>query len=222
MIDVILPINTPFPLSIFPIHYFPPVPWFAAAMQEQEILLEVCQHYRKQQYTNRIRIRAANSVLPLIIPLDRKGSKTPIAQKIISYREEWQKQHWKSLESAYRASPYFVYYEDTLATFYDASHTSLLDFHLKALDWILAILDHQVPVRLTESYLPPDAYAVDYRDSFDPAGKMLPPWFRPLPYPQVFEGFSPGLSILDLVFNEGPAAALRLKEMVVQPDGLPA
>lgn len=168
----------------------------------------------KQQYTNRMRIRAANRVLPLIIPLDRKGSKMPIASKCISYREEWQKQHWKSLESAYRATPYFTYYEDALAEFYFERHDSLLEFHLKGLGWVLRLLDHTVPLRLTGHYAPADSYTHDYRESFDPSGATLPPWFSPLPYPQVFEGFYPGLSILDLLFNEGPQAAPLLKQMM--------
>ena len=161
-----------------------------------------------------MRVRVANGVLPLIIPLDRKGNKTPIGEKRIAYREAWQKQHWKSLESAYRATPYFAYYEDALAPFYFAHHEMLLDFHLKGLEWVLGVLNHRVPVRLTDTYLPPGSYDRDYRESFDPTGAQLPSWFHPLPYPQVFAGFHPGLSILDLIFNEGPQSAMRLRQMM--------
>ena len=161
-----------------------------------------------------MRVLASNRVLPLIIPLDRKGNKTPIGKKRISYREEWQKQHWKSLESAYRATPYFTYYEDALAPLYFETHEMLLDFHLKGLEWVLTVLNHRVPLRLTDRYLPAESYTRDYRESFDPTGVHLPGWFQPLPYPQVFEGFHPGLSVLDLVFNEGPQAAILLRQML--------
>lgn len=201
-------------MTVFPLQYFPPIPWFVAAQRETTLRLEVSQHYRKQRYTNRMRIRAANRVLPLIIPLERTGSKTAIADKRISYQDGWHKQHWKSIESAYRAAPYFEYYETRLRPFYQGTETSLLTFHLEALRWILELLQLDPEIQLSESYSPPDSYQTDYRNVFDPTGAHLPTWFQPLPYPQVFEGFVPGLTILDLIFNEGPNARLLLKNML--------
>ena len=116
---------------VFPIAYFPPVHWFAKAISFDQIYLEVNQHFRKQQITNRMHIRAANGILPLTIPIKRRGSKTPVKDKKISYAENWQKQHWQSLISAYSNSPYFIYYEDEVANgIFQKKHEFLLDFLL--------------------------------------------------------------------------------------------
>lgn len=192
-------------MIVLPIAYFPPIPWYSAISGEEAVLLEVYQHYRKQKYTNRMYIRSANRVLPLSIPVERRGMRMPIKEKKISYQDDWQKQHWQSLISAYRNSPYFLYYEDELSSLYKQKPVYLLDFLESCLGFIQDKMKLDTQFKLTAEYFPTESYAdKDFRDAFDSGRQELPAWFTSLPYPQVFEGFESGLSILDLLFNMGP------------------
>lgn len=199
-------------MNIYPICYFPPIPWFSAAIQENTLLLEVHQHYRKQQFTSRTWIRASNRTLPLTVPVGKRGAKIPIKDKRISYSEKWPHQHWQSLIAAYANSPYFEFYREDLEAFFQQEFTFLPDLLLASLELTKGILQADFKVMLTEEYLLSEAYEADFRNSFDPSLQQLPDWFGAREYPQVFEGFVPGLSILDLVFNLGPESRLYLLE----------
>ncbi|WNJ18504.1 WbqC family protein [Pontibacter sp. G13] len=191
-------------LPIFPIAYFPPVHWFAAALKYDRIVLEISQFYRKQQYTSRAHVRLPNQVYPLTIPVERRGARVPIADKKITFTESWQQQHWRSLVTAYRNSPYFEYYEDRLQPLFEREFERLIDLHVAILDLVFPWLSHQPELLLSQSFQPSEAYSKDFRGDFDPARKKFPDWFVEVPYPQVFGEFEVGLSILDLLFNEGP------------------
>ena len=196
--------------AVFPLCYFPPVPWWAAALRESHIWLEAAQHFRKQQYTNRMRVKVSNQVLPLSIPIERRGAKVPIRDKKISYAEDWPRQHWRTLCSAYGASPYFEFYRDELQALYEKRPVFLLDLLLPALHWQQKTLGLSLEWELTRAYRGPATYGRDYRTAFDPGLAKLPPWFREQAYPQVFGEFVAGLSILDLLCNEGPNSKLIL------------
>jgi hypothetical protein len=193
-------------LAIYPLCYFAPIPWYAAAVQAENLLIEVSEHYRKQQYTNRMRIKTTNAVLSLVVPVQHGSGNTPIRDKRISYDANWQKQHWKSLETAYRASPYFEYYEDKLRAFYEKKYDFLLDLNLEIHAFCSKIFQLNLPHQLTETYEYSDHYQKDFRNEFDASGKSIPEWFEAKKYFQVFdnENFTPALSILDLILNEGP------------------
>lgn len=201
-------------LNLFPLCYFPPVSWFALAGNEEKLLIEVKEHYTKQKLTNRMRIQTANGVLPLIIPVLRTGERKPIQEKKISYDTDWQKIHWKSLESAYRRSPYFEFYEHKFLPLYQKKTPFLLDFNLEILNLCLEILKTPKGIQLTESYQEADCYNKDYRQAFDPSGNAYPEEFTPSPYTQVFGDFIPDLSVFDLICNEGPASLGVIKKSV--------
>lgn len=198
-------------MNIYPICYFPPVTWFAAAIREKNIALEVCQHFRKQQYTNRTFIRVANRTLPLTIPVERRGDKVPIRDKKISQAEAWAGNHWRTLENAYRNAPYFEFYEDKLANFYKQEFLYLTDLLSASLELSKEMLGIELNAEYSTAYFPPAHYDRDFRHTFDPSLQTLPEWFVVSPYTQVFEGFVPGLSVLDLVFNLGPESRLFLR-----------
>jgi len=147
----------------------------------------------------------------LVIPVGRKGNHIPLKDKRISYQEKWRLNHWRSMEYAYQNSPYFEYYADPLKKLYETKPVFLLDFHLQALEIVHTQLGIELAIQQTRTYLPTNKYQRDYRQAFDPKRKAKPPWFEPIAYPQVFEGFEAELSILDLLFNEGPAARILLK-----------
>ena len=117
-------------MKVFPIYYCPPISWFAAVKPETTILLEAHEHYRKQQYFNRMRVKGPNGVLALSIPIAKAPEKSLVNSRKIAYAEDWQKNHWKSLEAGYRSSPYFEFYEDRFAPFYEQKWDSLMEFNL--------------------------------------------------------------------------------------------
>jgi len=124
----------------------------------------------------------------------------------ISYAEDWQKDHWKSLEASYRRSPYFEYYEHLFFPFYKEKKETLLEFNLELHDTILKILSLELPYSQSEKY---SDYENDFRGhSFELKTEEIKQ------YTQVFndrQEFAPNLSILDAIFNLGPQTTMLLK-----------
>lgn len=201
-------------MKILPLCYFPPVHWYAALAAEEEVWLEVCQHYRKQQLSSRTLIKVANRVLPLTIPVRRRGAKIAIRDKKMSHAENWQIQHWRSLESAYRNSPYFEYYGEEIQQSIVRAEENLLDFLMAQIDLMNNFLGIETKIRFTDTYLEPGNQKEDLRGDFSARVGILPEWFHTTPYPQVFGEFQAGLSILDLLFNLGPEARVLLLDSI--------
>ena len=199
-------------MKILPVYYFPPVAWFAAAAQEQHVVLEQWIHYRKQNFYNRTCVKTPDKTLNLTIPIQKAADNTPLHQREISYDWHWQHDHWKSLESAYRRSPYFEYYENEIQSFFTIKESKLLDFNLKALQSICRILGMELEWKLSDAYEASAHYSQDLRHAFPTKTEELPQQFIPQPYLQVFGStFTPNLSILDLLFNKGPESLGLLK-----------
>ena len=140
----------------------------------------------------------------------------PIRDKKISYQEDWQKQHWISLVSAYRNSPYFLYYEDELQKLYQSKPTFLLDFQESSLNFLQEKLKIDTTFSYTTEYQEESFYGEsDLRKDFGSQPTDIPDWYNAKNYPQVFEGFVPGLSTLDILFNEGPESKRIIKEGMI-------
>lgn len=206
-------------MDIFPVYYFPPVAWFAAALHSERFVMEQWVHYRKQQYSNRTCIKTPDKTLILSIPIKKAVEQTPLCQREIAYDWRWQHDHWKSLESAYRSAPYFEYYEEGIHDFFLEQPTSLLDYNLRITRHLSDLLELDLNWELSTSYQAAEHYTRDFRDAFPTKEDALPKEFIPQPYPQVFgETFSPNLSILDLLFNKGPESkALLVDSWAARP-----
>ncbi len=207
------------PVLIEPM-YLPPVAVFALWYRYGSLVWEQHAHYVKGSYRNRCHLAGPNGLLRLSIPLHKgKNQHTPMRKVRISYDHPWQKEHWQSLCSAYRRSPYFEYFEPELKPFYEKTWETLLEFNLALLQWITAALQWDYALALSETFesRPPDMD--DYRDRITPRhqpGEIIPGYRSPR-YRQVFEdrtGFLPGLSIADLLFNEGPGAASLIRQSI--------
>lgn len=189
--------------------YLPPVSYFKKIAGRESILIEAHEHFVKQTYRNRCRIYGANGVQDLSIPLVNTHQKILISQKRISYKQNWQTQHWRSIESAYRNSPYFIYYADELKPFFENKFEYLLEFNTELLKVLLKLLKIKVEIQFTKAF--EAETAGDYRNSITP--KIIPDTTLFNPYHQVFSekhGFKADLSIVDLLFNKGPDAADHL------------
>ena len=198
--------------TVLPIFYLPPVSWFAEFLKEEnEILLEQHENFPKQTYRSRCNIYGANGKLALILPIHHNG-KRAMKDLELSYAEDWQKLHWKSIKIAYQSSPYFEYYEDKLKQIFSVQPTSLIEFNLNALKIILQILKVEKDFSLTTEFeKKPDA--VDLRERF--SAKKESEYHLP-EYYQTFSdklGFIKDLSILDVVCNIGPESATYIKKV---------
>lgn len=201
---------------IFPALYNGPVQYYARLLREDEIILEQFDNYIKQTYRNRCNITGANGALTLSIPIKRlRGTKTLFKEVRVDYDMPWNKVHWKSLVAAYAASPFFEYFADDLIGFYETRFQFLVDLNRGLLEKTLQIMGMDVPVRMTNDFLTISGND-DPRQFIHPKlnPRIADPGFSPLAYHQVFmekHGFQPNLSILDLIFNEGPNSVSLLK-----------
>ncbi|RMG78377.1 MAG: hypothetical protein D6707_09925, partial [Bacteroidetes bacterium] len=187
-------------MSVFPLFYLAPIRYYADYLNHlPNVVFEIHEHFIKQSYRTRCEIYAANGKLPLIIPVHKPfGNKTPMKDIRISYMENWQKNHWKSIESAYRTSPFFDYYEHLFIPFYEKKFEYLTDFNLELHQTVCKLLQIPSKTGFTTEYQ--KQVANDYRNYYSP--KKAPNAISP--YPQVFaekHGFIHNLSIIDLLFN---------------------
>jgi len=183
------------------------------------VYIETAENYQKQSFRNRCYIYGANGVQPLVIPVLKGNSKIKITETRIDNGKKWQRIHWKAIESAYRLSPYFEFYADEIGRFYNIETEFLFEWDLSLLKTVAGILGINTEIRFTGSFMKPENMesGLDYRNSIHPKERLnkADPFFNPKPYQQVFSnrhGFIPDLSIIDLVFNEGPYAMQVLRE----------
>ena len=122
--------------------YLPNVAYFAYLTKQGTSYFATDTHYQKQTFRNRSEIYGANGKLNLIIPIIHKKQTFQLDQDVeISYEINWQKEHWKSICSAYRSSPFFEYYEADLAPFFDKKTKSLFDLNLSLIEKIMMLLE---------------------------------------------------------------------------------
>lgn len=197
---------------VLPLFYFPPISWFKEFLNsDNEVVLEQFEHFPKQTYRNRANIYAANGKLSLIIPTQHKG-KQAMKDVEISYAEDWQTQHWKSIKSAYQASPYFEYYELKLAKIFNSQPKTLFELNLKCFETVLDILKIEKKFSLSSDYesLPAEE---DFRNKFSAKVESDEIFSA---YYQTFsekEGFIKDLSVLDLIFNLGPESRAYINNL---------
>ncbi len=183
--------------------YLPPIGYFQKIISSDTFFIEKHEHFVKQTYRNRCHIYGANGIQQLSIPLINAHEKTLISEKKIAYTQSWQKLHWRSIESAYRNSPYFLYYEDELKVFYQQEFEFLLEYNTEILKTLLKLLKIKTEIYFTDSF--EKEAENDFRNSISPKTQIEESHFKK--YSQVFtekHGFKSNLSILDLLFNQGP------------------
>lgn len=197
--------------------YLPPVQYISKFLLDPQVKIECFENYQKQSYRNRCYIYGANGMQCLTIPVKKNhGEKTVITDVMIDYTCNWQKIHMKSMESAYRLSPFFEYYADELLEIYRKKVPSLFEWNLQLLEILLGLLNIKTKPEITANWEPLTVETGDYRQTIHPKKRLNKSdnLFNPLPYQQVFQdrfGFIPNLSVVDLLFNEG-AESLNLLE----------
>lgn len=182
------------------------------------VYIEACENYQKQSYRNRCRFYAADGVQSLSFPIMHEGGthKLPISEIKVDYSTPWLQQHERAIISAYRTSAYFEYYQDELFDILESKPERLLDLNMAILRFFIEKIGLAVDLRLTEDYVKdaPD----DFRELIHPKrpDSILKDMGLEKPYFQVFApkyGFKSNLSVMDLLFNEGPDSILYLKRL---------
>ena len=200
---------------IAPLAYTGSIGMWAFMTTAETLLIEQNDYYQKQTLRNRTYIHGANGKLLLSIPIRHLGKTGHQYYNKVEIENsfEWQKQHWKSIQSAYRSSPYFEFYEDDISIFYKNKFSLLYVFNKAYFKLLLKLLGWNPEVHYTESY----ENLTNAKDIRSQIEKKEVNNTLILKYTQVFEGkngFIPNLSILDLLFNEGPNTLSLLKTVV--------
>lgn len=189
--------------------YLPNVHYFTKLLGGGEVRIEAHETYPKQTYRNRCQILGANGVLQLSIPVKKVlGNRTPIMLVEIENDTLWQKNHWRTIESAYRNAPFFDFLADELLPFYSRRYSNLWEFNTSLMRALLAFVGSQPAFESTPTYVATyGADAADFRSVISPKVSFgADAQFAPVPYFQVFGskfGFVPNLSVVDMIFNEG-------------------
>ena len=196
--------------------YFAPIPFYALAVQSPKIYIERFENFIKQTYRNRCVILGANGPISLIVPVIKgRGSKVLIKDLKISYDTGWQKNHWRTIFSAYNSSPFFDYFKDDIFPFFEKKEKFLLDLNQKTHETVCELLEITGNIILTDGFENSSEKTVNLREVISPKNKMIDHQFQTESYTQVFSekfGFVPNLSILDLLFNEGPNSYTFLEQ----------
>ncbi|TXE16428.1 WbqC family protein [Psychroserpens burtonensis] len=196
--------------------YLPNVAHFVAMMNASELVFEVCDNYQKQTYRNRASIYGANGKLDLNVPVIYTQKNRQLYKDVKIFNiDDWQTQHLKSLESAYRTSPFFEFYIDDLMPLFTSEADTIMDYNFTCLELIFECLQLPLEYKITEEFEPEPKYVIDARLLAN-SRKEIPQKFKP--YAQVFDNkhkFLNNLSILDVLFNEGPNTELYLKSQTI-------
>lgn len=185
--------------------YIPNLSQFIAMIKADDLVFEVYDNYQKQTYRNRASIYGANGKLDLNVPVIYSQKNRQLYKDVkIFNSDNWQSQHLKSLESAYRTSPFFEYYIDDLMPLFTLEAEYIMDYNFKCLELIFECLQVPFKYSITQRFEIKSKHILDGRLLAN-SRKEIPQNFKP--YAQVFDnkhGFLSNLSILDLLFNEGP------------------
>lgn len=205
--------NTP----ILSTAYFAPVQYFTKFFMTNRVLIEAYENYNKQSYRNRCNILGPNGVQSLSVPILKGRSKEiPITDIRIDYSESWQENHLRSIRTAYHSAPFYEHYIEDIASVLNEKEDSLLYMNTKLTNCITELLEIGTKLEYTSEYHHRTKYA-DFRNAIHPKKQMQEPdpaW-QAKTYYQVFNDRMPfvaNLSILDLLFNEGPRSIIVLKD----------
>jgi len=205
--------------AIFSCAYFPNVAYMAKWISAGKAYIEKHESFVRQTYRSRCKILGANGVITLNIPVKGSRNNIPVTSILIDNSQRWQMRQWRSVTSAYGKAPFFAHFEDRIRPFFFSKREMLFELSVESMSECLHMFDLKKEILFTEKFIHTyEAHYTDFRVSLN--SKKLykwPSYFDPVPYTQVFGNrFIPNLSVLDLIFCEGPHAVSILHASITR------
>lgn len=204
MINTNLKINS----LIIDLQYIPTISWLLNSIKYKNIKINIFEQSQKRSFRNKCYVVGSNGLICLTIPLvGGRDNKQKVKDIRINNNYKWQLLHWKTIESCYKKSPYYDYFEQVFKPFYQNQYEYLFDFNLKLTNLVLSTckLDSQIEI-VDDSFNKQDV--IDMRYAITPQNYNEQNQYS---YSQVFQekiGFYPNVCCLDLFMND----ALHFKE----------
>jgi hypothetical protein len=205
--------------------FFPPIDYIVRCIQTDSVIIEAHEHFQKGSYRNRCHIAGANGLQVLSVPLRRNkdikndiediGDIRSIKNIQIAYDVDWQKQHWRTLQTAYGSAPFWDFYAPVFERFFTQKFDYLLEYNVEILKTVFKLLkiEKTVNISLSTTYEGIFTEGADLRNTINPKIKNE---LNPIIYSQLFNdryAFIPHLSVLDLLFCCGNQSLSILKKM---------
>ncbi|MDR0982239.1 MAG: WbqC family protein [Culturomica sp.] len=194
--------------------YFPPVQFFGKLKKYRNVLIEQWEHYEKQSYRNRCIIMTANGIMQLTVPIRKPDTDNFFTKDTeIDYSTNWQKIHFKAIESAYKRSPFYDYYIEDFMPFFTDKEKYLLTLNDKIIKKLVELIGLDVEISYSKDFIKQSEDYLDLRNVIHPKkSRRIAEDNDSIykPYYQTFNDrytFVPNLSVLDLLFNMGPETA---------------
>lgn len=195
---------------------FPNLYWWSLAIDTECIMFDVSEHFEKMSYRNRYYITGANGLIQLNIPLSKgRNQRTAMKDVLIDHTDNWQQTHIRTIKSVYGRAAYYDFFMPELEGILSKEYRSIYQFSKETIHWLKKSLNIAFEEEEVNEFQAEYRGIKDIRKKFKPAAEKQAIAQEYGLYYQLFQernGFIPNLSVLDLLFSEGPAAAAILKE----------
>jgi len=201
---------------VSPLIPFPNIAWWQLVNGCDEVIFDHAEHFAKMTYRNRYYITGANGLIQLTVPLAHgRNQRTAMQDVRIDNKERWQVQHWRTIFSVYGRAPYFEHYAPVLEKLFNQKFDDLVTFNHATIQWLKKETGINFNETAASTFKQYESPVVDLRANFRPGTekKSLPA--EEAIYYQLFSernGFYPNLSLLDMLFSEGPAVKTILAQ----------
>ncbi len=200
---------------VLELQYLPPLPYFSAILKSDKVIFETHENFIRQTYRNRCTILTSQGAVDLVIPLKKPQQHVPVTEIKIDNRQKWALRHWKAIQSAYGKAPWFGHYQNELKENLLTEKQYLVEFNLTIIGMCFSFLGYKIMTENTSRYIKnyPENY-LDLRSRIHPKKDMNSlSFYSPVKYIQNFgREFVHPLSVIDLIFSEGPESLNVIKE----------
>lgn len=189
------------------LHFLPCLEFFTAVINADEILVSPSEIYQRQSYLNRTRIRLANKIENLSVPIQGRRPRLPLDKIFIDYSQDWQKIHLRGIQSAYGKAPFFEFFFPYIEPVLKKKYASLWELNFDLLTICLKLLRFNGKLTACRN-LDEESVDLDLRGLITPSESFSERnLYRSVAYTQLFGlDFEPNLSVIDILFCTGPEA----------------
>ena len=219
---------TPARIAVAPPAYFPGLVYVALIQHVDHFILADTFPFRQRSFQDRSKVRSPQGWHWISIPVVGRREGAPLPEVEIQTERRWLEKHWRSFLYNYRTTPYFEFFEGSFRPFFERTWKRLAPCLCRSVQLTANLFG--VRTRITRASalsgapctyaeivtaLSPDALVVldaSVPEDLPDTTSVCKCTYEPVPYRQNFEGFTPGMSALDLMFNYGPEAPRLLAD----------